>query len=190
MKPLKNLSLKGTLAIVLAFGSSATPVMLPVGIVGVSVTQTSCKETDLGKTAEAAKDIGGEVRDLVDAVGKAYTQKLITLAQKDKFADLLAAVARGGQKGVDVIVALQQQGVKVPNADQRSQLNKVFDDDVIAPFLTFLTELGKLSDDSAIAIRAAMASVRTAILFFSSRVGRTDVIDKINAIQLREVWKA
>jgi hypothetical protein len=179
------------LTFVLAWGTftaPATPYLLVGGVAGIAVTQSACKESDLQKTAEAAKDIGGEVRDLVDAVGKAYAQKLITLQQKDKFADLLAAVARGGQRGVDVIAALQAQGVKVPNATQRQQLNLIFDDQVIAPFLEFLTELGKLSDESATAIRTAMASVRTAILLFSSRVGRNDARDKIEAVKLREVW--
>jgi hypothetical protein len=183
--------LRVPLTLALAFGTytaPALPLILPVSVVSLSIAQTSCKESDLKKTAEAAKDLGGEVRDLIDAVGQAYSKGLITLAQKDRFADLLGSVARGGIHGVDVIEALQAQGVKVPNATQRQQLNRIFDDEVITPFLSFLTEIGKLSDDSAIAIRTAMSSVRAAILLFSSRVGRDDIKRKIEAVQLREVW--
>lgn len=192
MKPKQSLAktlLTLTLSTILYVGS-LLPYALPVGIAGVAVTQTACSESDLQKTAEAAKDIGGEVRDLVDAVGKAYKQNLITLAQKDVFADLLANVARGGQRGVDVIAALQAKGVKIPDAGQRRELNLIFDDQVIAPFLTFLNEIGKLSDDSAVAIRAALASVRTAILIFSSRVGRNDIKGRIEMVKLKEVWNA
>lgn len=145
------------------------------------------KQNSLQVAAEAAKDIGGGTRDVIKAVGQAYDQKLITLEQKDRFADLLIAISKGGQRGVDAIEILHKQGVENPTAEQSRLLMKVFDDDVIAPFLQLLTELGKLSDESSIAIRAALASVRTAIVLLSSKIGRGDVIRMIEA---REVVNA
>lgn len=143
------------------------------------------RQNTLAQAAEAAKDIGGGVRDVIKAVGQAYDAKLITLEQKDQLAEILKAIAKGGQKGVDAIQKLQEQGVDIPTPDQRAILNRIFDDDVVAPFLNLLTRLGTLSNDQSIAIRAALTSVRTAIVLLSSRIGRTDVIREIEA---REVW--
>lgn len=142
------------------------------------------RQNTLNAAAEAAKDIGGGTRDVIKAVGDAYQAKLITLEQKDKLADILGLIAKGGQKGVDAIEFLHNQGVKEPTAEQSNLLRKIFDDDVVAPFLNLLTEIGKLSNDQSVAIRTALASVRTAIVLLSSKIGRIDVI---KAIEAREV---
>ena len=145
------------------------------------------KQNSLEAAAEAAKDIGGGTRDVIRAVGEAYDKKLISLEQKDRLADILIAISKGGQKGVDAIELLHQQGVEDPTPDQSRLLMKIFDDDVVAPFLTLLTELGKLSDTQSAAIRAALISVRAAIVLLSSKVGRADMIKRIEA---REVLSA
>lgn len=146
------------------------------------------RQSTLNAAAEAAKDIGGGTRDVIAAVGQAYQANLITLEQKDKYADLLKKIAQGGQKGVDAIELLHNQGVKEPTAEQSNLLRKIFDDDVIAPFLEMLTEIGKLTDTQSAVIRAAMASVRTAIVLLSSKIGRSDVIKAIEAREVR--WNA
>lgn len=145
------------------------------------------KQKSLSVAAEAAKDIGGGTRDVIKAVGEAFDEKLITLEQKDKLADLLGNIARGGQKGVAAIDALEKAGVTTLSGADAETLSRVFTDDVVAPFLQLLTELGKLSDSSSAAIRAALVSVRTAIVLLSSRIGRADIIREIRA---REVWNA
>lgn len=145
------------------------------------------RQKTLNTAAEAAKDIGGGTRDVIKAIGEAYQAKLITFEQKNHFADLLKAIAKGGQKGVDAIEALQKQGVDTLSGAQSQALMLIFDDEVVTPFLQLLTELGKLSDSSSAAIRAALASVRTAIVLLSGRIGRADVIRLIEA---REVVNA
>ena len=161
-------------------------ILILVLVLGGVAPMSGCGgEKQLSQAAEAAKDIGGGTRDVVKAVSEAYQKGLLTLPQKDRFADLLKAIARGGQKGVAVIEALQKAGVSELNGDQRKQLTVIFDDDVVAPFLELLQELGKLSESSSVAIRAALVSVRTAIVLLSNRIGRTDVIE---AIAAREVW--
>ena len=59
--------------------------------------------------------------------------------------------------------------------DQRDALNKLFDSDVIEPFLRLISEIAKLSPQSETAIRIALASLRTTILLFSQKIGRVDV---------------
>ena len=133
--------------------------------------------------AEAAKDIGGGVRDTIKAVGDAYDKKLITLEQKDRMADLLGAIAKGGLNGVGAIETLQKSGVTTLTGTNAQVLNTIFSDEVIAPFLQLLTELGKLSASSSAAICAALISVRTAIVLLSSKIGRVDVIQQINRLE-------
>ena len=157
-------------------------ILLAVTLISYTCAGFACnRQNTLAQAAEAAKDIGGGVRDVIKAVGEAYDAKLISLEQKDQLAEILKTIAKGGQKGVDAIQKLQEQGVDIPTPDQRAILNRIFDDDVVAPFLGLLTRLGTLSNEQSVAIRAALASVRTAIVLLSSRIGRADVIKAIEA---------
>lgn len=156
--------------------------ILCIAIVTAPFALTGCGSSKtLQQAAEAAKDIGGGTRDVIKAVREAYEKGLITKEQKDHFADLLGSIARGGKKGVDVIDALFKSGVTDLTADKASLLNKAFSDEVIAPFLELITDIAKLSDSQSMAIRAAIAGLRTTILLLSQRIGRNDVIEQINA---------
>lgn len=163
-------------------------ILLIVAIVSYSNFGFACnKQKTLSVAAEAAKDITGGTRDVIKAVGQAYDQKLITLEQKDHLADILLNIAKGGQRGVAAIDALEKSGVTTLNGPNAEALSKIFTDEVVGPFLQLLTELGKLSDSSSAAIRAALVSVRTAIVLLSAKIGRADVIQQIQA---REVLYA
>lgn len=131
-------------------------------------------------TAEAAKDIGGGTRDVIKAVGDAYHKGLITLTQKDRYADLLGRIARGGQKGVDAIDALFKSGITDLPADQALALNKLFSAEVIDPFLSLLSEFASLSANASAVIQASISSLKTIILLVSQKIGRVDVINQIN----------
>lgn len=158
------------------FRSFALPTVLVFLIFSNTLPMPGCdKKRALAEAAEAAKDIGGGTRDVIAAVGKAYDQKLISFEQKNRLADLLIAIAKGGQKGVAALDTLEKSGVTELSGDQRSVLNKLFDVEVIDPFLTLISEIAKLSDESQTAIRIALASVRTAILLFSNKIGRIDI---------------
>ena len=163
------------------FRSFALPVIILAVLTGTLPMPGCDKKKALAEAAEAAKDIGGGTRDVIEAVGKAYDQKLITLEQKDKLADLLIAIAKGGQKGVQALDTLEKSGVTELTPDQRSILNKLFDVEVIDPFLNLISEIAKLSDESQTAIRIALASVRTAILLFSNKIGRNDIQKLVEA---------
>ena len=157
--------------------SVVVPLVLVVALMTGTLPTPGCgnAKKNLGVAAEAAKDIGGGTRDVIAAVKKAFEQKLITIEQKDKLADLLIAVAKGGEKGVNVIAALEASGVTDMTPDQALQLSKIFTDEVIAPFLDLISEIAKLSPSSQVAIRAALATLRTTILLLSQRIGRLDI---------------
>lgn len=133
------------------------------------------KDDALTVAAESEKDLAKDIQFALTAVREAWEKKLITTEQKNKFAHLLGQIAVGDQKAVEVTASLKAAG-----ATDTSALNLIFNDQVIAPFLNVLTELGKLTPEGNAAIRAALAGVRTTILLFSQKVGRVDVIDQIN----------
>lgn len=142
--------------------------------------QLACGPKQLQSAAEAAKDLGGATRDTIAAVSKAYAQNLITLEQKDKLADILSVIARGGQKGVDAIDALNKSGVTTLSGSNAIALNKLFDTEVVTPFLQLLTEIAGLSASASAAIQVSIASLRTILLLFSQKIGRADVERTIN----------
>lgn len=144
-------------------------------------SQLACGPKQLQAAAEAAKDLGGATRDSIAAVSKAYTQNLITLAQKDKLADILSVIAKGGQKGVDAIDALNKSGVTTLSGGNAIALNKLFDAEMVTPFLRLLNEIAGLSASASAAIQVSIASLRTILLLFSQKIGRTDVERTINA---------
>lgn len=172
--------------------SVAAPLLLALAIMTSTLPMPGCGKVEpkkaLAEASEAAKDIGGGTRDTINAVSQAFDAKLLTLEQKDKLADLLIAIAKGGQKGVAALQAIEASGVTELDLTQREMLNRLFDEAVIAPFLDLLTELGKLSNESSAAIRAALAAVRTAILLFSQKIGRATEIELL--IQQREFANA
>lgn len=147
-----------------------------IAVLVIAIMVSACGGSkELKQVAEAAKDIGGGTRDTIAAVGQAFDQGLLTLTQKDKLADLLIAIARGGQKGVAVIDALERSGVTNIPADKQKLLSAIFTEEVTAPFLQLLTELGKLTEAQSAAIRVALVTLRSAILLLSNRIGRVDI---------------
>lgn len=133
------------------------------------------------QVAEAAKDIGGGTRDAIKAVDKAYTDKLITLTQKDRLADMLLRISRGGKAGVAAIEAVAVLGDGTIPATQQEIISAIFTDQVVGPFLDLITEIAKLSPTASVAIRASVSALRTTILLLSQRIGRSDIIDAIHA---------
>jgi len=155
--------------------------MLALSLVSIGAGPCTPSKKTIEQTAEAAKDIGGGTRDVIKAVGEAYRKDLITIEQKDRWADLLGQISRGGKQGVEALDVFIKAGLTELPADKAAALNRVFSDGVVAPFLQLIGEIAKLSDAQSAAIRAAIAGLRTTILILSSRIGRNDVINKIYA---------
>jgi len=161
------------------FYSFAAPVILIFALLANTLPMPGCGSKDPKKQfhdiAEAVKDISGGTRDVIKAVGEAFDKKLITIQQKDKLADMLIRISKGGQKGVATLAAIEASGVLELSPQQKVDLTKLLDDEVVGPFLDLITELGSLSPESSAAIRAAMSSLRVAVLLLASRVGRNDI---------------
>jgi hypothetical protein len=143
----------------------------------MGLTCSPKQKADALKTAaESEKDLAKDVQFALTAVEKAWHQKLITTDQKNRLAHLLGQIASGDQKAIEATIALQAAG-----SLDTSELSTILNDQVVAPFLNVLTEIGKLTPDSSAAIRAAIAGIRTTILLLSQKIGRNDVIEKINS---------
>jgi hypothetical protein len=164
--------------------------VLPLVLVALLVfaplpTMPGCNsKRAMDEAAEAAKDIGGGVRDVTESAAEAYHKNLIDLNQKDRLADLLIRISQGGQKGVAALSALEASGVTELSGDNRAMMDKLFTDEVVAPFLQLLGEFARLSPEANAAIRATFASLRTTVLLFSRKIGRADVERQV------EQWEA
>jgi hypothetical protein len=162
---------------------SLIPILLVVMAIGPISPPACDSKRALDEAAEAAKDIGGGVRDVTAAVGQAYDKQLITLAQKDRLADILIRISQGGQQGVETIAALHAAGVTDIDGQHRIELDAIFTNAVVGPFLELLTEIGRLPTDANLAIRASLPAVRSAILLFSRKISRGDVERQIHAAE-------
>lgn len=136
--------------------------------------------------AEASKDLGKSTTNTVKAVTTAYEQHLLTYEQKNKFADLMIAVADGGKHGTNVIDELNQQyggEIKKVPAENWAAVVAIFQNEVVSPFLTFLQELNKITPSTAANIRIALAAVQSAILTISAVFGQQQALqDKIDRL--------
>lgn len=150
-----------------------------------SSLSVACGKQTMQKAAEAVKDVNGGVLDTTRAVAKAYHQGLITIEKKDRLADLLIKLAKGGEKATGVLVALNKEfpDGNLP-ADRWTLLNKLLDDELISVFLDVLTELTALTPATADLIRIAMAGVRSAILILAGIFGRRTAVER--SIERRE----
>jgi len=145
-----------------------------LGNTGCPKSEPQSPKKLVAQAAEVAKDVGGSTRDVIKAVGQAYDQKLITLEQKDKYADLLIKISEGGQKGVSALTELEKhvgETGQIP-ADKWQLLNALFNSELVTPFLNFLTEINKLTPEANVAIQVSVIALRSLILRLSDAFGR------------------
>lgn len=120
------------------------------------------KETAIRKAARASFELSGITLDVVKAVGKAYDERIISLATKDKLAGHLKLVISGGKKFNQSI-----EGLNALTTAQASVLNTIFSDEIVTPFLAILEEVRALTPAQADHVRTAIAALRAAILIIS-----------------------
>lgn len=132
---------------------------------------TACpKETAVRRSVKASYELSGLTVDVINATGKAYANGLISLETKDKLADSLKILSVGGKRfnqALDLVI--RESGgdeTKVP-MDKIQMLNKLFSDEVVAPFLQVLQSLKLLSPEKARQLHITIAALRTAVLTIS-----------------------
>ncbi|MEO6390819.1 MAG: hypothetical protein ABIP75_03145 [Pyrinomonadaceae bacterium] len=165
--------------------SNAAKMLLIFGVASVLLlTQTACPgkaKVSIQAAAEASKDLGGGTRDVIKAVRQAYEKNLISLELKNKLADGLGLIATGGLHGTQVIDALNNEfGGDINRVPSEVWTNaaKLFDDEVVRPFLDLLRDLNTITPGQSLSIRIALSAVRSAILTIAVVFGRQNSLDR------------
>lgn len=126
------------------------------------------KKTAVENAARASYSLSGLTVDVANATAKAYNAQLINLDTKDKIAGYLKTISIGGKRFNNTLEKFaRESGPDLP-ADKLAILNKIFSDEVVAPFLEVLQTLKILPADRADYLRTAIAALRSAVLVISS----------------------
>lgn len=142
------------------------------------------KETAVRRAAKASYSLSGLTIDATAATAKAFNAGLIDIQTKDKIANALKKISIGGKYFNQTLERFNvESGAELP-ADKIAVLNKIFSDEVVAPFLEILQSLKILSADKAEYLRLAINALRSAILTisngFSSLNAKNIVIGEVN----------
>lgn len=140
------------------------------------------------KTYRKAKEASATVQiyslKLIEANIDAYKAGEISLETKDKFAKLTGKLV----KGISVyrnILGQAEKTLKNGNAldgNALATLNRVFDMEVVAPFLSILSEVNLLSGDKAELIKTIITSLRVAILTISDAFAQGKIYAEENRL--------
>lgn len=124
------------------------------------------KKSQLEKAAKASFQVSGLTIDVLKATRKAYEENLIDLDTKNKMADSLKLLALGGEAFNNAVKgAVNEYGAsgKIP-LSKYQELNVLFSNQVVAPFLQISTESGLLSNTKATYLRVAIMALKATIV--------------------------
>jgi hypothetical protein len=168
---------------------------LIMAVFTVGVVTTGCPreraDSNIRKAAKASFELAGVTNDTVTAVGRAYTDGIISLEQKDRLADKLVILAKGGKTfNAAVRKAAEVYSTDVdPPPSEIDLLIALFDSDVISPFLEFLAAVGGINAPPYLA--TAVEMIRNVVLQIARGFGRereTETRLKIAAVPAETVF--
>lgn len=139
-----------------------------------SLILTGCPSSKVKKAAETSYQFSGVVLDLAKATEKAVDAGALTVAQKDVAVSLVRKM-NDGAKAFNAVVAEISQLPEVP-ADKLALLNAILSQQIIDPFLAFLTSAGAAVNVAG--LKTAIAAVRVAILTISNALGEHTAVDR------------
>jgi len=144
--------------------ATISPVILPLGVAGFAVSQTACKETDLDKMAKASRELAGDVVTGEKVVATVFTGGLISITQKDRFADYFKSIAIAGASYNAMVKDFSEQAKNGTLPTNALQLLAAEFDKVVTPFLQLLDDLGKLSANASTQISLGVAALKAAVV--------------------------
>lgn len=125
------------------------------------------KKTAVREAVTASYSLSGLTVDGIAATAKAYNAGIIDTPTKDRIANALKTIATGGKRFnqiLDKYAAEAADKNEMIPADKMEILNKIFSDEVVAPFLEVLQSMKILSADKAEYLRSAINALRAVIL--------------------------
>lgn len=145
---------------------------------------TACpKESAVKNAAKASYSLSGLTVDIAVAAARAYNAQIITLDTKDKIAGYLKTISIGGKRfNNTLLIFARQSGPELPE-DRLAVLNKIFSDEVVAPFLEVLQSLKILPASRADYLRTAINALRAAVLVISSGFTAVGIENRMEEIK-------
>lgn len=136
-----------------------------------SLSLVACpKRNVVESAARASYRLTGITANLIETVGAEYKAGIITTGTKNKLAGALAALSRSELvfiKAAAEVDRIHKQFGQIP-LDQLNFLNKLFSEQIVAPFLEILKILIPVNSEK---ILAAVSVLRSTILFISNSFG-------------------
>jgi hypothetical protein len=134
---------------------------------------TGCPSSKVKKAAETSYQFSGVVLDLAKATDKAFDAGAISATAKDAAVSLIRKMNEGA-KAFNAVVTEISKLPEVP-ADKLTILNTILSQQIIDPFLAFLTSVGAAVNVAG--LKTAIAAVRLAILSISNALGEYVAVD-------------
>lgn len=169
-----------------------TRLTLVLSLITISLITQACGNVSFQRAAEISKDITGGGLDVERKVTEVWNRPNhggLTLEQKDRLADILLSIGRGSKAAADTFESLYNEfgpdTTKVPIL-RLNQLAQLLNQNITAPFLSLLVEVGKLNAENSALISVTIAALRTFVLrlsnVFGSGVAR-EIRNKIEKVE-------
>jgi hypothetical protein len=145
---------------------------------------TGCPASSVKKAAKTSYQFAGLVNDLSKATDQAYDEGLLSLGLKDAAVVSLKKLNAGSKSFNGLVTAMAASNAE-PSPSEVAALSKLLSDEVVAPFLNLLKDLGAIAAEKAAYLRDALSALRIAILTIAQAVadngGRVDIGGLSNA---------
>lgn len=188
---LKHFSARALLATTLAFGAYVAPVIVPLSVATLAVTQTSCNESDLDKMVKVSRELAGDVVTGEKTVAAVFAGGLITLQQKDALARRFKSIATAGSAYNALLTDLVAQAKNGTLPTSALQVLSAEFDKVVTPFLALLDDFGKLSANASAAISLGIVALKAGVVaiaaIMASRGSKT-AKENVRNLELRGVY--
>lgn len=152
---------------------------LMIAVYAVILTTVACDQNQIRKAAKASDSLSGLTLDAVRATKQAFESGAISLSQKDALADKLLILARGGQTFNAAVKQLSVSGADGMTPDKWQTIERLFDAQVITPFLAFLAQTTGINNSANLS--AAIKLIRISVLTIARVFGGNQAItERIN----------
>jgi len=146
--------------------------IVPLALI-FTLVLTGCPSSKVKKAAEVSYQFSGVVLDLAKATDKAFDAGALTVSQKDEAVSVIRKMNEGAKAFNAVVTEISQLAEAPP--DKLALLNAILSQQIIDPFLAFLTSVGAAVNVAG--LKTAIAAVRVAILTISNALGEYVDVD-------------
>lgn len=146
-------------------------------IVFTGLVTTACPQpmpADIRKAIDASYRLPAATNDLIDTIREARDQNYVSLETSQKFGTYLYPMTiaeKAYVKGVKALKAATDKAGGTLDQGKFAELQIIFDDQIVKPFLEILQMVGVLSGDNSKKILFAIAAVRLLLTTIAGGLG-------------------